>query len=82
MEHDWKKATLIPAVAAKDRDAANLTRHFHGGHLFRKVVRHPRLTKLVISFIWIDKGLVVINSLKIIWIFNMASSRNVYPTEK
>ena len=31
MEHDWKKATLIPTVAGKDRDAANLTRHFHGG---------------------------------------------------
>ena len=31
MKHDWKKATLIPAVAAKDRDASNLTRHFHLG---------------------------------------------------
>ena len=31
MKHDWKKATLIPAVAAKDRDASNLTRHFHWG---------------------------------------------------
>ena len=31
MKHDWKKATLISAVAAKNRDAANLTRHFHGG---------------------------------------------------
>ena len=31
MEHDWKKATLISEVAAKNRDAANLTRHFHGG---------------------------------------------------
>ena len=31
MNHDWKKATLIPAVAAKDRDASNLTRHFHWG---------------------------------------------------
>ena len=31
MKHDLKKATLIPAVAAKNRDAANLTRHFHGG---------------------------------------------------
>ena len=34
MEHDRKKATLIPAVAAKNRDAANLTRHFHGGVTF------------------------------------------------
>ena len=31
MKHDLKKATLIPAVAAKNRDAANLTGHFHGG---------------------------------------------------
>ena len=31
MKHDLKKATLIPSVAAKNRDAANLTRHFHGG---------------------------------------------------
>ena len=32
MKHDWKKATLIPAVAANgDRDASNLTRHFHWG---------------------------------------------------
>ena len=87
MEYDWKKATLIPAVAAKNRDAANLTRHFHGGggggcHLLRKAVRHPSLTKLVIIFIWFDKGHVIINSLKIIWIFNMANSRNVYLTEK
>ena len=35
MKNDLKKATLIPAVAAKNRDAANLTRHFHGGHLLK-----------------------------------------------
>ena len=64
----------------KNRDAANLMRHFHGGHLLYKAVRHPSLTKLVIIFIWFDKGHVVINSLKIIWIFNMANSRNVYLT--
>ena len=40
MKYDWEKATLIPAVAAKDRDASNLPRHFHGGHLLRKAVRH------------------------------------------
>ena len=28
MEHDWKKATLKPAVAAKNSDATNLTCHF------------------------------------------------------
>ena len=37
MEYDCKK--LIPAVTAKDRDAASLTRYFHGGHLLRKEVR-------------------------------------------
>ena len=31
MEHDWKKATLKPAVAAQNSDATNLTRHFKGG---------------------------------------------------
>ena len=31
MENDWKKATLTPAVAAKNRDVANLTRHVQGG---------------------------------------------------
>ena len=31
MEHDWKKATLKPAVAAKNIDATNLTRHIKGG---------------------------------------------------
>ena len=31
MEHDWKKATLKPAVAAKNSDATNLTRHLKGG---------------------------------------------------
>ena len=31
MEHDWKKATLKPAVAAKNSDATNLMRHFKGG---------------------------------------------------
>ena len=50
MKHDLKKATLIPAVAAKNRDAANLTRHFHGGGHLRQAVRHQSLTKLVIIF--------------------------------
>ena len=31
MEHDWIKATFIPAVVAKVRDATNSTRHFQGG---------------------------------------------------
>ena len=82
MKHDWKKATLISAVAAKNRDAANLTRHFHGGHLLRKAVRHPSWKILVIIFMWFDKGHVVINSWKIIWIFHVANSRNVDLTGK
>ena len=31
MEHDWKKATLKPAVAVKNSDATNLTRYIKGG---------------------------------------------------
>ena len=31
MEHDWKKATLKPAVTASNSNATNLTRHFKGG---------------------------------------------------
>ena len=46
MEHDWRKAALTPEVVPKDGDAANLTRNFHGGHLFRKTVRRPRLSNL------------------------------------
>ena len=41
MEHDWKKATLKPAVAAKNSDAKNLTRHLNGGHPLWKAVWHP-----------------------------------------
>ena len=82
MEHDWIKATFIPAVVAKVRDATNFTRHFQGGHLLRKAVRHPSLSNLAIIFIWIDKVHVVNNSQKIIWIFTIANSRNVDLTEK
>ena len=63
MEHNWKKATLIPAVAAKTGTRQN----FQGGggvRLLRKAVRHPSWTTLVIIFIWFDKGHIVINSLK------------------
>ena len=31
MEHECKKATRKPALAAKNSDATNLTRHFIGG---------------------------------------------------
>ena len=48
---------------------------FIGGHPLRKAVRHLSLKKLVIIFMWFDKGHVVINSLKITWIFHVANSR-------
>ena len=41
MEHDWKKATLKPAVAVKNSDATNLTRHLKGGPLLWKAEWHP-----------------------------------------
>ena len=41
MEHDWKKATLKPAVAVKNSDVTNLTRHFKGGPLLWKAEWHP-----------------------------------------
>ena len=41
MEHDWKKATLKPAVDAKNSDATNLTRHFKGGRALWEAVWHP-----------------------------------------
>ena len=55
---------------------------FMGGHLLRKAVRHLSLSTSVIIFIWIDKGHVVINSMKIIWIFNVKFSENVDMTGK
>ena len=82
MKHDLKKATLIPAVAAKNRDAANLTHHFHGGSPSSQGGTTPKFNELVIIFMWFDKGHVVINSLIIIWISNVANSRNVDLTGK
>ena len=55
---------------------------FMGGHLLRKPVWHPSWKILVIIFIWIDKGHVVIKSVKNIWFFIMANSRNVDLTRK
>ena len=43
MEHDWKKATLIPEVAAKNRDPANLKRHFYGGSASSQAGMTPKL---------------------------------------
>ena len=55
---------------------------FIGGYLLCKAVRHPSWKILGIIFIWIDKGHIVINSVKNIWIFIMANSRNVDLTGK
>ena len=58
------------------------TSHFHRGHLLCKAVRHPSLSNLVIIFIWIDEGHIVINSVKILWIFIIANWGNDDLTEK
>ena len=82
MEHDWKKATLKPAVAAKSSDATNLTRHFKGGHPLWKAVWHPYTICSVIIFTWIDKVNVINTSTEIIWFFAVDNSINAYLTEK
>ena len=43
MEHDRNKATLKPAVAVKNSDAINLTRHFKGS---------PLLNGTLKQFVW------------------------------
>ena len=50
MKHDWKKATLIPAVAAKNRDAANLMRHFHWGSPSSQGGTTPKFKKIGNNF--------------------------------
>ena len=50
MEHNWKKATLIPAVAAKYRDTANLTRHFHVGSLSSQGGTTPKFKEISYNF--------------------------------
>ena len=84
MEHDWIKATFIPAVVAKSGTRQIWRIIFKGGHLLHKAVQHQSWTKLVIIFIWIDKvHTCIVNNLeKIIWIFTIANWRNVDLTEK
>ena len=48
MEHDWKKATLKPEVAAKNRNATNLTRHFKGGSCSLE----GNMTDTLKQFVW------------------------------
>ena len=50
MKHDWKKATLIPSVAAKDRDSSNLPRHFHRGSPSSQGGTTPKLKKIGNNF--------------------------------
>ena len=52
MEHDWKKTTLIPEVAAKNRDAANLTRHFHGGSPSSQGGTTPKFNEIGNNFLY------------------------------
>ena len=78
MKHDWKKATLIPAVAAKDRDASN----FIGGHLLRKAVRHPSWKILVIILYELTKDILLLTQWKTLEFFIMANSRNADLTGK
>ena len=50
MEHAWKKATLIPAVAAKNRDAVNLTCHFHRGSASSQGGKIPKFKEIGNNF--------------------------------
>ena len=50
MEHDWEKAILILAVAAKNRDAANLMRRFHGGSPSSQGSTTPKLNEIGNTF--------------------------------
>ena len=78
----WKKLLSFPQWQPKTGTRQIWRIIFMGGHLLRQAVRHPSLTKLVIIFMWFDKGHVVINSWIIIWISNVANSRNVDLTGK
>ena len=82
MEHDWIKATFILTVAAKDRDATDVMRRFHGRLPSSQGGTTPKFKYFGNFFIWIDKGHVVINLVKIIWIFYVTFSGNVDMTGK
>ena len=82
MKHDWKKLLSFPQWQPKTGTRQIWRVIFMGGHLLRKAVRHPSWKILVIIFMWFEKGHVVINSWKIIWIFHVANSRNVNLTGK
>ena len=83
MEHDWKKATLKPAVAVKNRDATNLTRHFKGGSPSLEGGMTPSnnlFGKKKITCT--DKVNVINNSAEFIWIFAVDNSINANLTEQ
>ena len=52
------------------------------GSPLKSTVRHPSLSNLVIIFICIDQGHIVINSVKIIWIFIITNWGNVDLTKE
>ena len=82
MEHDWKKLLSFPQWQPKTGTRQIWRVIFMEGQLLHKPVWHASWKILVIIFIWIDKGLVVINSVKNIWFLIMANSRNVDLTRK
>ena len=50
MEHDWQKGILVPAVTAKNRDAANYTHRFHGGSPSSQGGTTPKLNDIGNNF--------------------------------
>ena len=82
MKHDLKKLLSFPQWQPKTGTRQIWRVIFMGGRLLRQAVRHPSLTKLVIIFMWFDKGHVVTNSWIIICISYVDNSRNVYLTGK
>ena len=82
MEHDWKKATLKPAVAVKNRDATNLTRHFKGGSPSLEGGMTPLNNLLGKKITCTEKVNVINNSAEFIWIFAVDNSINANLTEK
>ena len=82
MEHDWKKATLKPAVAAKNSDATNLTRHFKGGSYSLGGGMTPLNNLFGKTFHMNWQSKCYYNSAEIIWFFAVVNSINASLTEK
>ena len=82
MEHDWKKATLKPAVAVKNRESTNLTRHFKGGFPSLEGGMTPLNNLFGKKMSCTHKVNVINNSAEFIWIFAVDNSINANLTEK